>query len=145
MLHKDDELFMTEVEKSFKSYFPNARFEIGYYKLFGEYIQISFGLVALNELTGNYEINDPVKHSYLIDMKGDDYVVESRCSGISINPEEGSYMAMGRVKTGFRNFTLSPEKSIKRFQTFFKRLRVLVDVNESNIYQRANYSDKYFK
>lgn len=144
MLNEYDETFIAEFKNTFEQYFPLGWLSIGLRKGLGEYISIDFGLIPVELLTSKIYQNDPMHHSFIVYGEGDKYEVRSLTSGISINPEPNTWLAMGRVNTKFRNFTLEPEKALKRFETFLKRLRKLVDENESNIYGRDRYDDKYF-
>lgn len=132
-----------EIEKEFKSQFPNGWIRFGKTCLGGNEDTFRFGLVDPNELTSKILMNDPVYHSFIIfnDSKG----FSAEGGGcISVNPVEKFY-AMSSVKTKWRKTRGNEERVLKAFKTFFGRLRVLVDENESNIYQRDKYSDKWFK
>lgn len=143
---ENNQFIVDSIQKSFDKQFPNAWSIIRVQKLIGEVITVTFGLVDKSELTSGILENDPVFHSFIIHIEGDDkYEAAVNSSGISINPPEGSYYAMERVKTKFRKTKGDSKRIVKTFDTFFKRLKVLVKANEANIYQRQNYSDKYFK
>jgi len=141
---------ITEIEQaiqnSFNEYFPNAWSFINVRNSFGkEHISINFGLVDKSELTSRILENDPVFHTFVIHNEGaGKYEAVNVQSGIKINPVNPMY-AMDRVKTKFRKTTGDSKRIIRTFDTFFKRLKVLVNEHESNIYQRKGYSDKYLK
>ena len=138
---------VADIEKEFKSQFPNAWFFGSVRAGLGlPHVSIDFGFVNKSELTSNILDNDPVHHSFMFHDEGSGKFNAVRLrGGISINPPEGSYLAMDTVKTKFRKTTGDDKRILKTFKTFFKRLKVLVKDNEQNIYQRKKYSDKYFR
>jgi len=73
------------------------------------------------------------------------YEAVNLTGSISTKPEEGSYMAMSRVKTPFRKTKGDAKKILKAFETFFPRLKKLVNDNRDNIYKVEEIKDKYFK
>jgi len=135
-----------KIKHEFKTVFPNGWMasHVGH-GLNGKNIYIQFGLVDREQLSSKILNNDPVHHKFLIFADTDK--LESNClqSGISINPEAGSYMAMGTVKTKYRKTTGNHNRILKSFKTFFPRVKQLVTENEANIYQREKYDDKFFK
>lgn len=135
------------IKSSFNKHFPLGWMIIGKGRGIGsDTISISMGLVDSSELQSNILMNDPVFHSFLIFVEGEDkYEATYNQGRISINPEPGTHYAMGSVKTKFRKAKGDLAKMTRTYDTFFKRLKVLVSENESNIYHRSNYSDKYFK
>lgn len=135
------------IKSSFNKHFPNGWMNIGKGRGIGsDTIHISFGLVDVSELSSRISQNDPVFHSFIIFVEGEDlYEAQYTTGSIKINPEVGTHYAMGSVKTKFRKSKGDSDKMTRTFDTFFKRLNVLVIEHESNIYQRNTYSNKWFK
>jgi hypothetical protein len=143
-----DNLLGNNIKNLLLSNFPNARVLVSPVRLGisrSSYFTVTFGAIGnISELTSRIEQNDPVGHKWIIWVNGEDkYLAESISSGISINPTE-KYYAMGTVKTKFRKVSGDSNSITRAFTRFSDRLVGLVRENESNIYQRAKYSDKYF-
>ena len=142
-----NEQMMDGISKAFSKYFPHGwkivRQGNG---LSADSIHVYIGLVGdTTELPSGIRENDPMFHSWILfpDKKG--WSAESSQGSLAINPPEGSYLAMGSVKTKWRKTKGDNNKMVKTFDTFFKRLKALVKENESNIYGRNKLKDKYFK
>ncbi len=69
------------------------------------------------------------------------YTLEKKSSTIDVNPEEGSYMAMGRIKIPYRKTTGDAKKVLAAFERFLKKAKKLLQDNDANIYERENYSN----
>jgi len=52
---------------------------------------------------------------------------------VELNSVEGSYMAYGRVKFGWRKKTGTPEQLLKHLDNYFKKMRKVVDANKDNL------------
>jgi len=144
----NNEQLYQEIKNEFYTVFPNGWFGGGVSKsTFGdnENISFDFGLVDRDCLPSRILLNDPVHHKFFIYVEPDGQLESSTLqSVISVNPPADSYLAMGRVKTKYRKTTGDHAKILKSFQRFFGRLKTLVVENESNIYQRNKYADKFF-
>ena len=136
-----------DIEAMFKKHFPNGWVKALARNMFGEdAITLSFGLVAdTKELTGGYLLNDPLKQGFIVRPGKKGWTTEQTQGWLAINPEEGSYNAMGSVKTKFRKTNADTAKTLKAFDKYLTTVKGLVKEHESNIYNRAKYSDKYFK
>lgn len=143
----DFEKIRDAAEKAFKKEFPNGWISSNIGRLIDSYsLVIDLGVVSdHSQLTSRIVRNDPVYHKFMITDEGKHFEARNLIGDISINPPEGSYLAMGRVKTKFRKTKGDADKIIKTFDVFFGRLKKLVKDNEANIYGRKEYSDKYFK
>jgi len=138
---------MKDIEKSFKKQFPKGWSIIhqggGISK---DTISIVIGLIGnKSDLPNGILENDPMFHSWLLFQHPKGYTAEILQAGISINPPEDSYLAMGRIKTKWRKTTGDEAKMVKTLDAFFKKLKKLVKDNEDNIFGRSKYNDKYFK
>jgi len=142
-----DEELMLEIEREFKKKFPFGFFSITKRNMFGSpVIGISLGLIGdVNELTSKIRDNDPMFHSFLIDLKAENkYESRNNRGSLSVNPKE-RHLAMSSVKTSMRKTSGDANKILKAYITFFAKLKKIVKENESDIYSRDKYSDKYFK
>ena len=130
--------FCQSIEKEFKKYFPKGFFQCN--KKSGidgkPMYTYSFGLIGnINDVPNKIRGNDPMFHSGLIYIDGDTLELNPLQGGLHTNPEPGSYLAMGTVKTKMRKTKGDEAKIIKYFGNFFKKLRGIVDENKDNIYR----------
>jgi hypothetical protein len=136
-----------KIEASFFKHFPQGWIEASARHMFGEdVISMKFGLVAnRKELTGGYYLNDPLKQGFITRPHKKGYQTEQTQGWLSLTPAEGSYNAMDSLNTKFRKYSGDEAKTVKAFDKYFTMLQKVVKDNESNIYNRSKYSDKYFK
>ena len=138
--------FIANIEKYFKKEFPNGTFKGGLKNSIGtDHIGFSFVL-------GNPKVtsqNDPMFHNVIIQWgdgfgkqlktieEGADLEFNVLQSGININPEPGSFYAMGRIKTKLTNVKKggSLEQFDKKMKDWFPKLRKLFEEHKENIYQ----------
>lgn len=135
-----------DIESLLKRKFPNGNVYARFSNNLTESISVWVGLVGnTRELTSGIAGNDPLATGFTVfrDPKG--FIIETRRSALSVNPEEGSYMAMGSVKIPFRKTRGDEKKILKALERWADRTIAVVRDEEANIYNRANYSDKYFK
>lgn len=148
--------FLEGMESSFKKQFPNGYFSISVHQGIGDYlVSVYIGLIDnIKDVSNQIRENDPMRHSFLItadretskEREMDGMLTAENLNGdIRTNPPEGSYLAMGKVKTKFRRTKGDKAKLLSTFDKFFKKLKSLVKENEENIYRRDSYPDKYFK
>jgi hypothetical protein len=137
------QLFINDVEHSFKKQFPK-----GYFNAFmdqglsGNMINVRCGLIGdLNDVSHKIRQNDPMYHQWLIFLSGDNMEVSYLQGGLDLKPDAGSYLAIKRLKTGFRQFTGDEKKATKAFDKFFVKLRGLVDENNGSLFNRDMYKD----
>jgi hypothetical protein len=137
------QLFINDVEHSFKKQFPK-----GYFNAFmdqglsGNMINVRCGLIGdLNDVSHKIRQNDPMYHQWLIFLSGDNLEVSYLQGGLDLKPDAGSYLAIKRLKTGFRQFTGDEKKATKAFDKFFVKLRGLVDENNGSLFNRDMYKD----
>lgn len=130
-----------------KKYFPNSYAASNFSKSMSLWsITFQFGLIGdKSDVPNGIRRNDPVDHLFNIYVTESGYEVSALIGGLATNPEEGSYLAIRNVKTPFRKTKGDVKKIEKTFDTFFKRLKKLVDDNKDNIYGVDKIKDKYFK
>lgn len=139
----------SKLDAMLKKEFPNnavgARISKG---ISSPAISINLGLIKdINDLPSKIRGNDPGHTSILMFVRGNgEYELYEPYSRISVNPPEGSYLAMDSVKVPIRAFKKGTEKKVlSTFEKFAKQYKQIVKDNEDNIYGRENYSDRYFK
>lgn len=145
MRNFDMEALVNDIHSLLKHKFPNGNISVSSNRVLTESISVFVGLVGnVKELTGGIVGNDPLGARFTIfpDPKG--FVVEAQLSNLSVEPEEGSYMAMGSVKIPFRKVRGDASKVLKAFERWSDSVIDIVKKEEQNIYKRNQYSDKYF-
>lgn len=138
---------MDALQSSFLKYFPNGYFRIQHSKRFGNSIIISLGLIKdQKDVSSNIRENDPMHTNIFLHYNEATGVFEvgSSSSGLSINPEEGSHMAMGTVKNPVRKFkTDNQDVIIKKLDQYFAKCKEIVKANWDNIYGVDRIDPKY--
>lgn len=141
--------FKVEVSKIYKKYFPNGYIGITTGCLGSESISIETLLVDEINVTKH---NDPMlinlwlhNAMYETGVLKETVVLEKSKGFLSINPPKDSFYAMENVKIPFRKTTGDIDKVYKAIDRFYKRAKDIVNENESNIYNRDKYNNKYFK
>ena len=144
--------FLKNTEVAFRKQFPNGYFYADAGIQFGHAgMTIRLGLIEdQKDCPNNIRQNDPMYHVFSVysnttDLKNDKLEFSSLQSGISVKPEPGSYMAMGRVKTKPRALKGDISKIEKALDKFYVTLRKLFDENKENIYGVEKYDTKYLK
>jgi len=134
------EEFTTDLNKQLQSIFPKSYVNVYVGKGIGAHsIYITTTLYGKsNKYPNGIMDNDPMLHTIIIhdaismlgDLKDAKLAVDSSRGGsITIKPDEGSYMAFGRLKTGWRKFSLTPEKITPRLVKYFKNVKKIASDN----------------
>ena len=138
MFLSETQNFCQAIEREFRKYFPKGFFECSKKKgIDGKPMySYSFGLIGdINDVPNRIRGNDPMFHSGLIFIEGDQLELNPLQSSLYTKPEPGSYLAMGTIKTRMRKTKGDEAKLIKYFGNFFKKLRKIVDENKEDIYR----------
>lgn len=136
-----DEL-LAEIEASFYNNFPNGWMKSR--SIMGA-PSFSFGLIGnKSELANGILDNDPMHHKFVIhgDIKG--WEAHNVMGSLQVNPKENR-LVMSSIKTKFRKTKGNSKKIAVTFEKWFVKLKALVKQHESEIYDRKNYNDRYFK
>lgn len=140
--------FALKLEESIREIFPLSHVDAVQLKLTGDpfiSIRFSLGKDASEYINGYFE-NDDFTHRITIDgvssefslIKGGKLDVSSSCNSFSVKPEPGSYLAFGRVKTGWRNFkTDSEDKAVKKIVDYFKNMKQLISENVDKLTENS--------
>ena len=138
---------MDQLQTSFLNYFPNGYFRIQHSKRFGNSIIISLGLIRdQKDVSSNIRENDPMFTNIFLHYNEATGIFEvgSSSSGLSINPEPGSHMAMGTVKNPVRKFKTDNQAVIvKKLDQYFAKYKEIVKANWDNIYGVNRIDPKY--
>lgn len=135
--------FIKKLEDGVKKIFPRSFIQIYSGKNLGSSITFKFALGKDKSEWNNGIIhNDPLFHVWMIGWESfqdngftkDKIPAELSIGGsLAVRPQEGSYMAQGRAKIGWRKKTAPPDKIIQHFIAYFKKMKkVLVD-NKDNL------------
>jgi len=136
--------FVKKLESTIKKIFPKSYVNAYASTNLGSSIMLTFALGKdKSEWAGGYMDNDPLLHKFMIGWNSfteghfikDKIQAEiSQGGSLRVNPEEGSRMAYGRAKIGWRKKTASPDKIIIHFENYFKKAKkVLKDSIEKGI------------
>jgi len=132
--------FAQKASEEFSKVFPNAWSNINVINIFGTVVSFSFGILPKDKVPGKIAQNDPAYHSGLIQeidkntgLFKDKISLEFSIASLLIKPPAGSFLAYGRVKTGFRKISGTPEKVLDGFVKYLKKLKQIVDDNKDNM------------
>lgn len=141
------EILASKIEAILKDKFPNAYVSASYSDRFCESIGVRFGLIGDDaDLPWKIRQNDPLHTIFNIFVSGDDsYEAKILTGGLSVNPPEGSYLAMEHVKVPFRKTKGDEKRVIKAFERFADRAANVVRENKENIYQVDRVPAKYLE
>ena len=149
----DPEIIATSerVVKAIKKHFPHGLIECSPREGLGLHLNLFFGLTPDKKYWPNgYSDNLPVRLKTVIHISSNSegYLYEIHKGSkirISINPEEGSYNAMGTVKVrAMQSKEMTADKLVTAIDKHFAMAKKLVKEHDANIYRRSNYPDKYF-
>jgi hypothetical protein len=135
--------FVKKLEATIKKIFPKSYIQIYASKNLGASITFRFALGKdKSEWVNGIIQNDPLFHTWMIGWNSfteghfikDKIEADMSVGGtLKIKPEEGSYMAFGRVKIGWRKKTDTPDKIIKHFDNYFKKVKQTLKSNKDNL------------
>jgi len=124
-----------EIKKQFPKSFVAARASTN----LGSSIHLQFALGKdKSEWSNGIIQNDALFHSWMIGWNSftEGHFIKDKIEaelsvggGLKVNPDEGSYMAFGRVKIGWRKKTASPDKLITYFGNYFKKVKKVLKDN----------------
>lgn len=137
---------MDSIKESFLSQFPNGYIKVYYSKRFVESINIAFGMIGnIEHVSSKIRGNDPMHGLIIVHLEDGQFKANLANGGFSLNPEEGSYMAMKSLKFPFRAFKTTDEnKLLAKFNEFFAKLKVLAKENKDNFYRAQDIPSQYF-
>lgn len=138
----DVEKLIEGIEGSCKKYFPDSYCKFEFRNNLGPHVVGRFTL--RKEYTNKIIQNDPAFHVFMIhgfdnegNVKGK-LETESSTGSLSLKSTNPMY-AFDRVKTGFRKKSGDVDAIIKHYDTFWKKLKGIVDENEDKIPELKNF------
>lgn len=144
--------FVSKLESTIKKIFPKSFIRVAASKNLGSSIDVTFTLGKDKSQWENGIIhNDPLHHKWMVGWNSfveDSFVkdkIEAEISlggSLTVEPEEGSHMAFGRVKIGWRKKTSPPDKIIKHFENYFKKMKKVLMDNKDKLPQRYKELNK---
>jgi hypothetical protein len=135
---------LQELKDNFYSIFPNGKISAQVFNGIGDpTLGISFYMIGeRTDQSHNIVDNDPVHTKFIAHLpkihptKETKFKVEYLMGGLSVKPEEGSFMAMGRVKLPYRKSTGDISKQVKNLTKYFKKVGQAVIDNKDNLYKK---------
>jgi hypothetical protein len=132
--------FISSLESAIKKSFPKSLVRVQASKNLGSSIGVTFALGKDKSEWANGIIhNDPLHHVLMIGWNefAEDAFLKDKITldkpniggSLKVLPEEGSYMAFGRVKLGFRKKTAPPEGIVKHLGNYFKKVKGILKDN----------------
>lgn len=136
------ESFLKEMETAIKKSFPNSYININASTNLGSSIHLTFALGKdRSEWENGIIENDVLFHRFMIGYNSftegtfikDKIEAEAIVGGsLTVEPPNSMY-ALGRVKTGWRKKTATPEKMVKAFENYFKKVKQVLKDNVKNM------------
>lgn len=143
---------LQKLKDSVKQIFPNAKFSAEVYQGFGSpTLSTSFYLISEREdQSHNIVDNDPVVTKFIAHLpkvhptKDIKFKLELIRGGLYLEPSEGSYLAMERLKIPFRKSTGTIDKQVDKLVKYFKGVGKTILENKDSIYKK-DIKDKYLE
>lgn len=138
--------FIKGLESNIKKIFPKSFVKVQASGNLGTSIFVTFALGKdKSEWVSGIIHNDPLHHQWMIGFNSfaeNAFIKDKIEAEISIGgsmktkPEEGSFMAFGRAKIGWRKKTDTPEKIIVHFTNYFKKMKQVLMANKDKLPER---------
>lgn len=135
--------FVKKLEATVKKIFPKSFIQVYASTNLGSSITFKFALGKDKSEWNNGIIqNDPLFHVWMIGWNSftDGHFIKDKIEAelsvggsLAVRPEEGSYMAQGRAKIGWRKKTAPPDKIIQHFDGYFKKMKKVLKDNKDNL------------
>lgn len=132
---------ISNIEASFKTYFP-----LGYINIVNESddrerIQVFIGLIGnVADVSNGIVQNDPMRHEFIVEQKDDKLVAVKWYGDLSCKPVDPlSLVAIESINTKFRKTTGDVDKICKMYDKWFKQLKELVVKHKDNIHNVKMY------
>lgn len=138
--------FVKALEAEVKKSFPKSYISVRASTNLGASIMFQFALGKdKSQWTNGIIQNDPLFSSWMIGWNSfteghfikDKIEAELSTGGsLKVNPDPGSHMALGSVKIGWRKKTDTPEKIVKYFGNYFKKVQTTLKANKDRMTDR---------
>ena len=128
------ESLLEKIGGMFKKEFPKGWYSASKGALSSAVEMASFGIQPEKDWVNKIRDNDPAMHNLYVSPKGDKFEADVfRGGSLLVNPPEGSHLAFGSVKFGWRKKTGSGDQILKHMQDYFKKMRKVVNDNKDNM------------
>ena len=138
--------FTKNLESAIKKIFPKSYVYAKASTNLGSSIHLTFTLGKdKSQWTNGIIQNDALFHSWMIGFNSftEGHFIKDKIEadlsvggGLKVEPEEGSHMAFGRVKIGWRKKTAPPDKIIVHFSNYFKKVKKVLMDNKDKLPKR---------
>ncbi len=140
--------FINQMDKDFKKHFPNGFFHAKYSTNLTDSISGSFGMIGnIKDNVSGYHDNDKMRHSFIMfpnDPEKTVWSFKTSIGNVMTEPEEGSYMVMGSVRTKMgNNSKITLDKANIKMVKFFKKLSGIMKDNVDKIHGVDKIDKKY--
>lgn len=133
-----------KIKQSFLESFPKGYINIKPFKPSGggeDGLSLTIGLIGdINHVCSNIRENDPMLHKFLIYKNGNTYTAVLVHGCLYLKSANPAYM-METWKTGFRKSTGNSDKIYKVYNNFFKKLKNIVDSQNTKVHNYELYKD----
>tara|TARA_B100000768_G_C11230131_1_gene354678 strand:- start:304 stop:840 length:537 start_codon:yes stop_codon:yes gene_type:complete len=154
LIPKYQDLYEESIQRlisSVQNIFPNGKINAKVYSGIGDpTLSISFYLInnKADQSSGIVD-NDPVVTKFIAHLpkvsepsKDVKFKLELLMGGLSLEPEEGSYMAMSRLRLPFRKSNATIDKQVDKLIKYFKNVGQTILDNKEKLYKK-DILDKY--
>lgn len=131
---------MDRIKSAYMKEFPKGWMNIKINKGLGDpSLYMMFGIQPEEKWSSKIKDNDPGLQQMFVYGVTDKEITDKieadlfRGGSLTVKPEEGSHMAFGRVKFGWRKKKGSIEQIEKHLVNYFKKMRKVVDENKDNL------------
>ena len=142
--------FVPMIEKTIKKHFPKSFIAVSFKNHLTSHIGITFTVGSKSDWSNGIWQNDISATSMIIfnfeesgDIKNKLQLDPNMAGSFLVKPDEGSYMAYGRVKVPIRKKTGTPEQILKSIDKYFSDLKKALKANKDKFHPDHEYVKKY--
>ena len=138
MSKEAEKAIIEKIETMYKKHFPHS---VTYKNaIMGRWYVMCF-LGDKESFSNGIEHNDPMRHSYSVQIEGEDVIIQCKdCSLSHIKPAEGSYLYCETRSLTFRKKKGTEKRVLELMEKHFQKLREFVDVNKKDMLDPEKYS-----
>lgn len=136
-----------QLQNVYMKHFPKGRIIVRKQALGDEGFYVTTFLIGeqKDQSNGIWD-NDPLLHTFGFEGIGNDQFEFTRLRGrLSVNPPEGSHLAMSSLKIAFRKTKGDAKKVVTNFEKYVQKMKKLVKDSGDDVYGRDRYDNKYFE
>lgn len=139
MKPEEFEVVKENFKQEFKKFFPKGYINVREENRFSDTIIISFGLLGDHSICGNIIENDPMLHTFFINVDNENELEKVR-GNLKVKPTS-RYYAMDNVKVPYRKVKGDLNKIQKHFGKYLDKLKKEVIKQGDNIYKSDVYHE----